>query len=351
MKKTVTAAGIFVLFGVLSIPPSAGMASSSAAFQRRNEPREKAFSLLVPRGWLVEGGAIRILDERHGGALNMIDCKFDLAVKNNRQGEVMMRWLPEMLCIDSSQAWGHPEGSIFNNALVRTKRAPARFVVEVVIPYAHPQARNVIVKEVRNLPALASLFQTSVPKELRYFTNMSYFAAMVTVSYEENDRRYDERVVTILEDFGPGGGGLWKNRTTVIARTPQGEFPRWEKVFSVILNSGQWNMQWITGEIRGQLQRQKTVVLTNQDLQRIDREIAEGRRKTQAAIQRDMHLTLMGQNDYRNPFTGKMEKDTAAWKYRWVNSAGEVIYSDDRSYDPNTDPALRVSGFRRTPGR
>ncbi len=324
---------------------------STVVFERRAEPRERAFTLLVPKGWLLEGGAIRILDERFGGAMNMVECKFDLSVKSDKAGTVMIRWLPEMMCIDTSQAWGNPEGAIFNNALVRAKRNPQRFVTEVVVPYAHPGARNVRVTDVKNLPALASIFQSTVPKEMNYFTNMSYYAALVSLSYEEKGKRYSERVITILEDFGAGGGGLWKNRTTLLARVPEGEFPKWESTLSVIQNSGDWNMKWVAGEIRGQMQRNKTISMTQQDIQRIDREISEGRRKTQEAIQRDMYLTLTDQNDYKNPFTGKVERDTASWKNRWVNESGNIIYSDDDNYNPNDDPSVKIKGYKLTKGR
>jgi len=272
-------------------------------------------------------------------------------VKSDRQGSIMIRWMPEMLCIDQGQAFGNPEGAIFNNALVRRKRDPLRFLVEVAIPYAHPGARQVTVIDSKYLPNLASKYQAAVSREMQMFTNMAYYAGMVTVTYQENGRWYMERLVTVIEDFGQGGGGLWKNRESILIRAPKGDLPAMEGILSVIQNSGKWNMKWIAGEIQGQMKRQKTVAMTQQDIQRMDREIAEGKRKTQAAIQHDMYLTLTGQNDYKNPFTGEVERDTADWKHRWINPGGDVIYSDDPNYDPNADAALKKTGFRRSPGR
>lgn len=350
MKKINVAAILFFLC-VLCLSVYAVQKRVTVAFERRAEPREGAFTLLVPRGWIMEGGAFRILDERFGGALNMTECKFDMAVKSDRQGSIMIRWMPEMLCIDQAQAFGNPEGAIFNNALVRRKRDPLRFLIEVAIPYAHPGARQVTVIDSKYLPNLASKYQAAVPREMQMFTNMAYYAGMVTVAYQENGRWYMERLVTVIEDFGQGGGGLWKNRESILIRAPKGELPAMEGVLSVIQNSGKWNMKWIAGEIQGQMKRQKTVAMTQQDIQRMDREIAEGKRKTQAAIQHDMYLTLTGQNDYRNPFTGEVERDTSDWKHRWINQAGDVIYSDDPNYDPNADPALKKTGFRRSQGR
>lgn len=320
-------------------------------FERRAEPREKALTLLVPRGWSLEGGAFRILDERHGGALNMTECKFDLAAKSDPAGTVMIRWLPEMLCVDGSRAFGNREGAVFNNALVRNKRDAGRFLVEVAVPYAHPRARNLVVRDRRNLPALAAAYRQAVPRELMTVTDMGYQAALVTVAYEEDGRRYLERLLTVIEDYGRAGGGLWKNRMTMYIRAPEETFAAWEPVLAVIQGSGDWNQRWIEGELRGQGQRQHILDRTQQDLQRLDREIAEGRRRTQESIQRDMYLTLTTQNDYRNPFTGRIERDTAAWKRRWVNASGNLIYTDDTSYDPNRDPALKVQGYQLSQGR
>ncbi len=349
--RAVSAFCFCVIVAITGFPCSAQAKAKAVVFTQIAEPREKAFTLLVPRGWTLEGGAIRILDERHGGALNMAECKFDIAVKSDKQGSAMLRWFPEMICIDTSQAWGNPEGAIFNNALVRTKRDPVRFLLEVAVPYAHPGVRNVTVLERKNLPALASVYAASAPRELAFFTNMQYYAALVTVTYDENGVRYKERLLTVIEDFGPGGGGLWKNRLTMLARAPEAKYAAYESIFGVIQNSGQWNPAWVVGELRGQMQRQGTIAMTQKDLQRIEQEITDSRRKTQESIQRDMYLTVTGQDDYVNPFTGKVERDTAAWQRRWVNESGNVIYTDDASYDPNRDPELKVTGYKLSKGK
>ena len=351
MKKIITLVVMTCIIPCMALTLCAGQKSGSkatVAFERRAEPRERALTLLVPKGWLIEGGAFRILDERYGGAMNMTDCKFDMSVKSNAAGSVMIRWMPEMMCIDQAQAWGNPEGAIFNNALVRRKRDPLRFLAEVAFPYAHPRASQMTVTETKNLPSLASKYQAGVPAEMKMFTNMAYYAGMITVTYQENGTWYSERLVTVIEDFGSGGGGLWRNRESMLIRAPKGELPKWEATLSVIQNSGKWNMNWIAGEIRGQAGRQATVAMTQRDIQRIDAEIAEGKRKTAAAIQHDMYLTLTGQEDYKNPFTGEVERDTGEWKNRWINSSGDVIYTDDGSYDPNHDPDLKTSGYKKS---
>ncbi len=80
----------------------------------------------------------------------------------------------------------------------------------------------------------------------------------------------------------------------------------------------------------------------------MDNAINENRRRTSSEINKDMYLTLTGQNEYSNPHTGKVETDTESWKNRWINAGGDIIYSDNPDYDPNHDPSLNVSGFKKS---
>jgi len=315
-------------------------------FKRMNEPRENALSLLVPKGWMIDGGAIRLLSDQVAGANNMVDCKFDMAVRSDVAGKVMIRWLPEMLCIDQANAWGNPEGAVFNNTLVRRKRTPQNFILEVAIPYAHPEATGVSVVSGKPMPALAAKYQMAVDPAVKAVTNMSYQACVLEFSYTERGVKYSERMVAVIEDYGYNGGGLWKNRETFLIRAPYGELAKWEPVLSVIQNSGIWSMAWITAEINNQRKRAGQIVATQQEIQAIDKAIADSRRNTYSEINKDMYLTLTEQNEYKNPFTGNTEVDTDSWKNRWVNSNGDIIYSNQQNYDPNHDPNLNVSGFK-----
>jgi len=320
--------------------------AQSIYFRRAEEPREKAFSLLIPTGWVIEGGAIRILSDQIAGAANMIDCKFDMAVKNNTAGTVMIRWLPEMMCLDQSRAFGNSEGAVFNNTLVRRKRNPQKFIYEVGIPYSHPEAVNVNIIAEKNLPELAAFFQRIVDPSLQAVTNMSYQAGMLEYSYDERGVRYSERMVTVIEDYGYNGAGMWKNRSTVLIRAPFGELAKWEPILSVIQNSGIWRIGWIADEANNQRRRAGQMLLTQQEIQALDKAINENHSRTNSEINKDMYLNLTGQNEYKNPHNGEIETDTNHWKYRWVNNLGEIVYTDQQSYNPDYDQVLNKTGFK-----
>ena len=111
------------------------------------------------------------------------------------------------------------------------------------------------------------------------------------------------------------------------------------------------NQQWLAGELRGQLQRTKIYQDTQREIQRIGDEIAKHRQQTVSEIHNDVFLTLTEQEEYVNPYTKQVELGSNQWKYRWINEGGEVIYTDNRYYDPNVDKDLNRSDYKRTPIR
>ena len=52
-------------------------------FEKIYEPNEKAFTILKPKGWLVEGGIVRWDPTASGGAANAIEAKIDFSLKKN----------------------------------------------------------------------------------------------------------------------------------------------------------------------------------------------------------------------------------------------------------------------------
>ncbi|MDY6904281.1 MAG: hypothetical protein SWH61_06320 [Thermodesulfobacteriota bacterium] len=71
--------------------------SSGLSFHRVNEPREGAFSILVPQGWQHQGGIYRVNAAQAGGPLNAMEAKCDLVFKSDQQGTVAFRILPDIV--------------------------------------------------------------------------------------------------------------------------------------------------------------------------------------------------------------------------------------------------------------
>jgi hypothetical protein len=360
MKRKITAPMTVIVCFIASLTQFSAAEESKGnetamVFQRVFEPNEKAFSLLIPRGWIIEGGIFRVDPLAQGGPSQSIAAKIDFTVKKDAQGSVMIRWLPDMLYYDTrmspaGQMGLFPPGSNYQGMTVYPVMSAQQFLQNVVVPFAHPDAASLKVVEQRRLSDVAEKYGQRVRALMPQLT-FTYDAALLTVTYRERGHSFKEKLVTVIEDWGQLGAGMWGNKETFLIRCSPEGFKKWEPVFSVIQHSVIIDSRWLAGEIRGQIQRGQIAINTQREIERIEKEIAAHRRKTNAEIHNDMFLTLTDQEEYVNPFTNEVETGSNQWKYRWVNESGEVIYTDDENYDPRTDVNLNRTDFTRTPVR
>jgi len=356
MKKSLFNIPI-ILFGFIlgCSQPSPQTNAQVLIFDRVTEPNENAFSLLVPKGWQIDGGIYRVDPTQQGGAAQSIAAKVDFTVKKDDAGSVMIRWLPDVLFYDAGyspagQMGLFPPGSNYNGMTVYPLISAKEFIPEIAFPYAHPNATNVKFFEQKNLRSVAQNYQQRM-RALVPMIDFSYDAAIASISYEENRIAYTEKMICIIENWGRAGAGMWGNKETFYIRTPKNELADYSSLLSVIQNSVIINKQWLAGELKGQQQRGEIMINTQREMQRIEQQITEHRQRTSAEIHNDMFLTLTDQEEYVNPYTNEVEMGSNQWKYRWENEAGEIIYTDDESYDPRVDVKLNRNDYKRTPVR
>jgi len=226
--------------------------------------------------------------------------------------------------------------------------------IELVISSAVLQAANtvnqvftqIVAQAQKPLDGLAGVYREFASKTP--MLTMSYHAAMATIEYSENGRQYEEIIIAVIEDWGPVGAGMWGNKGCMYIRAPKGELEQWAPLLETIHTSVVIDTQWLIGELKGQQRRGAELIEVQQQIQNIDKDIAAHRQKTNVEIQNDMYLTLTEQEEYVNPYTNEIEIGTNQWDHRWQNNRGEIIYTDNEDYDPNTDINLNVSGFRRS---
>lgn len=332
----------------MAICPMQGQQMSTLFLEKIYEPNEQAFTILKPKTWLVEGGIIRWDPTTSGGAANAIEAKIDFTLKSDEAGSVQIHWVPDIYYVDMSGsmvAGMFPEGSNYNGMPVLHKMNATIFIQNYLAPYYHQGASDFQIVESKTLPEIEKLcYDTDMMKEL----GSQYSSAVVDFEYFENGIQFKERAFTVLQDMGPYTAGMWKNRHTVIIRTPRESFEQWEPLFHEIGQSVILNPKWIEGELKGQMQRGSTMVRTMQDIARIGEEMQKGHAETNAEIHHQSYLNLTSQEDYINPYTKEVETGSNQWDHRWVDDLGNVIYTDNGEYDPNHDLELQMDGFKRS---
>jgi hypothetical protein len=338
---------------LLSAPPTAVHAArpggASVTFRPYLDRTESAFLVQVPEGWITEGGIVRASPLSEGPGQS-IEAKLDFAVMRERSGRVAIRWLPSVNYVQPT-AWTITPS--VNGMPVLAMPTPRDFAARLLFPRLRPQAQDVRVVEVQQRPDVVATMRAGdkarslVAAGARYHVD----AVAVTFAYAEGGTRYREVIFVALEGYQVAESLVWSNGLTVAARAPEGEFAGYQRVARVVVNSFALNPRWWAAEAAGQRHRAGVVKATQDDLARVDQEIQEHRQKTQAQIQDQQYLTLTGQERWVNPHTGRAELGSNEWKHRWQDSSGQVIYTDDEGWDPNADPDLRVSGFKRSPVR
>ena len=168
--------------------------------------------------------------------------------------------------------------------------------------------------------------------------------------YTEGNVPYREALLTALVD-NRGAAAMWSNQYTLAMRAPVSESEKWKPVFDIIRQSLQFNPQWVAAYTRAQGERAQAAQETMRYIQRIDQEILEHRAKTQADIRHESYLFLTGQDEYVNPYTKEVERDTDEYKYRWTNFSGDKIYSNERDFDPNRIREISNVEWKLTPVR
>jgi len=318
-------------------------------FVRVKEPNEGAFTLLMPKGWISQGGIFYVDPNTTNGYANSVGPKGNFLVKKDQAGTVMIHWLPDYWYCDTryspaGQMGLFPQGSYYNGMMVAPCPGAADFLLRFVFPQLRPDATGFQVLSRDPLPKVIDKYrrQAVVP-------GCSYDAVRLTVRYTQGGVTYKEQMSCVIENLGQIAAGMWQNKETVCARAPLVDFAAWERVGSMIYNSARFDPQWLAAAARATAERTRNAQATQRYIQDADRQIVEHRQQTNAEIRHEGYLLITGQEDYVNPYTGETEIRPDGWQYHWENSNGEVVVSNLNDYDPNHDDGVRlVKDFKRS---
>ena len=315
-------------------------AFSGISFTRVSEPREGAFTILVPRGWQVVGGIYRVNAATAGGPLNAMEAKCDLLFKSDTRGTVAFRILPDIIYGHAGIGGGFwAPGSNCQGAVVRQfENAPTH--VTSVFSMLHGGTLSPNVLKLVRLPGEIRSMERGLAYTNQLFAQIGLShmtfqcdAAGGVFEYTENGVRFREIILAGVVDMR--AALTWKNTRTLAFRAPAAEFDKWRPVMDIMRFSIQFNPKWVLGEMEGQRERADIVMRVQDEIRRIDREIVQNTTINREEIMNDNYLVLTGQEEYVNPHTNEIETDTDAYRYRWTTSGGDVYYTNKEEENPN----------------
>jgi hypothetical protein len=337
---------------VVGAAAQAGVDSGSGiAFTRVFEPRESAFSILMPRGWQHQGGIYRVNAAQAGGPLNAIEAKCDWLFTSDARGTVAFRILPDIVYAHAGIGGGFFQpGSYYQGAEVRPL-ADASTHLKSLIQSLHPGAVGMRIIDIHRLPGEIESLNHGLAYTNQLLTQIGLAgqtfqcdAAGAVYDYTEDGTAYREVMATGVVDMR--AAMTWKNTRTLAFRAPAAQFDRFRPIMDVMRFSIQFNPQWVLKEAQGQQERARIVLKVFDEIRRIDQEIVSRTTVNREEIMNDNFLVLTGQEEFINPHTGQVEVDTDAYRYRWKTPGGDVYYTNQEDENPNT--FLHESGYERT---
>ena len=306
---------------------------------RALEPNEKAFSILVPWGWKMTGGEFRVNALQMKGQGNSIAPKRDFALKSDDQGTVMIRWLPNWnyadLTYSRTGASFFRPGQYYEGMLVKPILDARQFLSDIMAK-ERPKASDLrVISEDPMSEVTAALTSQAETVNANFrrlnAAPMRFDSRAMLVEYTEAGRRFREVLMTTIID-NRGTALYWSNENTMMIRAPADVFESWKPILDMIELSREMNPQWLAKEMGT---RAKAALETEQQIDSLRKEILANRRKANVTTGYEPSLFLSSPAEYRNPFTGEQEHGTAAYRFRWVDKEGEILYTDDEGFDPN----------------
>lgn len=327
---------------------------SGISFQRIYEPREKAFSISVPRGWQHHGGIYRVNAAQAGGPLNAMEAKCDLRFQRDAQGTVAFHILPDIVYAHAGIGggfWG--PGAIYQGAVVRPIEA-ATTHVQSVFSQLHPNVPSTRAVKIERLPGEIRSMEQGLAYTNQLLARIGLpqggfqcDAAGGVFEYTEGGTRFREVILTGVVDMK--AAMTWKNTRTLVFRAPAAEFDHWRPVMDIMRFSIRFHPKWVLSEMQGQKERADIVMKVYDEIRRIDREIIQKTAINREEIMNDNFLVLTGQEEFVNPHTHAVEMDTDAYKYRWTTPGGDVYYTNREAENPNI--FMQRTDYKRTPIR
>jgi hypothetical protein len=338
-------------------PVSAGK-RPTVLLQRIWESNEKAFTYLVPKRWKTQGGIFNVNPRKMNGPGNTIAPKLDLTVKSDERATLAFRWVPAWNYADLSLSRMAPgmfkPGQNYQGMPVKPLLTARQFLLDL-FRSSRPQASGVKVVAEDPMPEVVEAYNKNsqqINQNLRQrgLAPIHYEAVGMVVGYTEGGVPFREGLVTTIID-NRAGAFMWSNEGTIVFRAPVAEFDAWKPVLDLIRSSREMNPQWVAAVNKAVGQRSKNALETQRYINKVANEIVENRRRTNAEIRHENWLFISGQEEYKNPFTGKTELGTSQYHYRWVNNQGDILYTDENSFDPNKYEEYNTREWKTSPVR
>jgi hypothetical protein len=320
------AIGVFVLVLILSV--AAGEVGAESFENNKGiflklyqEPYQKAFHILIPKGWKAEGGMIP-----SGVEWNVVDL-----VENNirfrvtsSDGKSFFGWYPRFyfqdprVIMQSSGGVLQPQtGQVLNGCWLYPYLDVAQYVQYIVF-------RQLSVNELQNPRIIGNVVRA--PELKPWAPKMATRCDYGYVNFEctINGTPMYGRLYSINYELR---GVIWTTVGTFGWLAPKSRWKQDERVMELCLRSFRLNSLWVRKATEATRYRARKYHQVIQDMHRIDNEITQNRNQTRSDIQEEFYKVITDQIETYDPETGQM-KYLPMYNHAYTDGHGNYFLRD-----------------------
>ena len=313
---------------------------------------ENAFTVMVPEGWQVRGGIMRIAPNQIRTVVDGCGKKLHFSIYDPVTQASITYFPTEMYATTApgTSVINIPAGQVLNGMVQMPQLlSPSQYVRQVVFPAERADARNVQWGQVKSLSELAAVWNKAfhdedpVPPQI--------IAESIEVAYDHGSTRFGELWTSLITSVTVHPSTIWMPDFTVAARVPIDKKDQLAPVLKAVITSFRMNSTWMANASAAFDQCTKGVAIAHekirardrkiaqklrqvqQEINRIDNEIVANRNKTRSVIQEHEHNTLMGEDKYEDTETGARYLIDMGYERNFTDGEN-IIQTNDWNFEP-----------------
>ncbi len=301
------------------------------------EKHQKAFHMLIPKGWKDEGGMIS-----SGIQWNVVDL-----VENNIRfrvsspdGKSFFGWYPRFYFQDP-QSFSRSSGGILQPQIGQVLNGcwvyPFLNVAEYVQYIVFGQLAG---NEFQNPRIIGNVVHAPELKPFVPQIATRYDYGYVNFECRINGTPMTGRIYSINYDIQ---GQIWSTVGTFGWVAPQSRRGHDERLMEICIRSFRLNPVWIARAAAAAQQRARQYHQVIQDMQRIDNEISRNRAQTKSDIQEEFYKVITEQIETYDSTTGSKQY-LPMYNHAYTDGQGNYFLRD---YDDGTVPFENASEWRK----
>lgn len=310
----------------------------------------EAFRLLLPKGWVGEGGIAWSADPA-------LPARSDFRFRDPA-GTAELRVFPTQACFWTDNRLflaTNPPGTLrFGTLVAEPIDLPAAFRT-VLLPKFRPEASGLRIVGESAVPELAELARGVATEGV----SSAAEGGKIRIEYEEAGRQMEEEMYAAVSQFvvplpgsalGPGYFiDYWYIDYVFSFRAEKGELDSHAGTFQTMIHSFEVNPSFFAkvANVREALAREaiegihaagrigEKIARAGRDLRADQQSAWEQRQLVQDEIARNFSDYVRGVDRFDDPFSGQEVELPAGYGHAWANNLGEYIVTESPSFNPN----------------